>query len=144
MSEHNTQIELKQDEMLQKKLAQLLEYGKTKKKIPSKMLIDTLDALDANEQQTDYLYDALEAAGIEIDVEDVLDLIGKTEELEPSETDLKQEEEAQLVEEEALEEATRVIEGLQGFSVVYPVVFDMEYNFHGKNPPLYFLIFHII
>lgn len=29
--------------------------------------------------------------------------------------------------EEAMEEASRVIEGLQGFSVVYPVVFDMEY-----------------
>lgn len=32
-----------------------------------------------------------------------------------------------ITKEEALEEATRVIEGLQGFSVVYPVVFDMEY-----------------
>lgn len=29
--------------------------------------------------------------------------------------------------EEALEEANRVMEGLQGFTVVYPVVFDMEY-----------------
>ncbi len=29
--------------------------------------------------------------------------------------------------EEAMEEAVRVVEGLQGFSVVYPVVFDMEY-----------------
>ena len=105
MSEHNAQVELNKDEMLQKKLAQLLEYGKTKKRIPSKMLIDTLDSLDADERQTDYLYDALEAAGIEIDVEDVLDLIGKAELLEPSETELQQEEEAQLVEEEALEES---------------------------------------
>ena len=32
-----------------------------------------------------------------------------------------------ITKEEALEEATRVIEGLQGFSIVYPVVFDMEY-----------------
>ncbi len=32
-----------------------------------------------------------------------------------------------ITKEEALEEADRVIEGLQGFSVVYPVVFDMEY-----------------
>lgn len=29
--------------------------------------------------------------------------------------------------EEALEEAYRVIEGLQGFTIVYPVAFDMEY-----------------
>lgn len=32
-----------------------------------------------------------------------------------------------ITKEEALEEATRVIEGLQGFTVVYPVAFDMEY-----------------
>ena len=40
MSEHNAQVELNKDEMLQKKLTQLLEYGKTKKRIPSKMLIE--------------------------------------------------------------------------------------------------------
>ena len=32
-----------------------------------------------------------------------------------------------ITKEEALEEATRVIEGLQGFTIVYPVAFDMEY-----------------
>ncbi len=32
-----------------------------------------------------------------------------------------------VTKEEALEEAYRVIEGLQGFTVVYPVAFDMEY-----------------
>lgn len=32
-----------------------------------------------------------------------------------------------ITKEEALEEATRVIEGLQGFSITYPVAFDMEY-----------------
>ncbi len=32
-----------------------------------------------------------------------------------------------ITKEEAQEEADRVIEGLQGFTVVYPVVFDMEY-----------------
>jgi len=32
-----------------------------------------------------------------------------------------------ITKEEALEEADRVIEGLQGFTVVYPVAFDMEY-----------------
>ena len=32
-----------------------------------------------------------------------------------------------ITNEEALEEANRVIEGLQGFSIVYPVAFDMEY-----------------
>lgn len=32
-----------------------------------------------------------------------------------------------VTKEEALEEAVRVIEGLQGFTIVYPVAFDMEY-----------------
>ncbi len=32
-----------------------------------------------------------------------------------------------ITQEEALEEAYRVIEGLQGYSIVYPVAFDMEY-----------------
>ena len=32
-----------------------------------------------------------------------------------------------VTKEEALEEAMRVIEGLQGFTIVYPVAFDMEY-----------------
>ncbi len=32
-----------------------------------------------------------------------------------------------ITNEEAMEEAVRVIEGLQGFTIVYPVVFDMEY-----------------
>lgn len=32
-----------------------------------------------------------------------------------------------VTKEEALEEAARVIEGLQGFTIVYPVAFDMEY-----------------
>lgn len=32
-----------------------------------------------------------------------------------------------VTKEEALEEATRVIEGLQGFTITYPVAFDMEY-----------------
>ena len=105
MSEHHAQTEAVRDEALQKKLTELLEYGKKNKRIPSKLLIDTLDALDADEKQTDYLYDTLEAAGIEIDVEDVLDLIGKSDLLEPSESDLKQEAEAEMVDTEAMSEA---------------------------------------
>ena len=61
------------------KLTALLEESKKTKKIASKKLVDTLDAVDATEEQTEQFYDVLEAAGVEIDVSDVLDLIGKSD-----------------------------------------------------------------
>lgn len=68
--------ESNQEEQLNEKLQQLLERAKKEKKIPSKDLIDTLDAIDADERQTDLIYDALEAAGVDIDVSDVVELLG--------------------------------------------------------------------
>ena len=93
MQEQNKKPELNREALFQKKLQELLQKGQTVKKIPSKHLIETLDVLDADEQMTDRMYDALEAAGMEIDVEDVLDLIQKSVELEPSAQALAQEEE---------------------------------------------------
>ena len=61
------------------KLTALLEESKKTKKIASKKLVDTLDAVDATEEQTEQFYDVLEAAGVEIDVSDVLDLIGSAD-----------------------------------------------------------------
>lgn len=91
--------------LLQKKLAELIEQGKKEKKLPSKLLIDALDALDADADQTDQVYDALEAAGIEIDVGDVLDIIGNNDLLEPTASQLKQEAEAEMVDTEAMSDA---------------------------------------
>ncbi len=64
------------------KLTALLEESKKTKKIASKKLVDTLDAVDATEEQTEQFYDVLEAAGVEIDVSDVLDLIGSADGLD--------------------------------------------------------------
>ena len=61
------------------KLLALLEEGKKSGKVSSKKLVETLDAVDATEEQTEQFYDVLEAAHIEIDVSDVLDLIGTAE-----------------------------------------------------------------
>ena len=61
------------------KLTALLEESKKTKKVASKKLVDTLDAVDATEEQTEQFYDVLEAAGVEIDVSDVLDLIGSAD-----------------------------------------------------------------
>ena len=61
------------------KLLALLEESKKSGKVSSKKLVETLDAVDATEEQTEKFYDVLEAAGVEIDVSDVLDLIGTAE-----------------------------------------------------------------
>ena len=61
------------------KLQALLEESKKTGKVASKKLVETLDAVDATEEQTEKFYDVLETAGVEIDVSDVLDLIGTAE-----------------------------------------------------------------
>ena len=61
------------------KLLALLEEGKKSGKVSSKKLVETLDAVDATEEQTEQFYDVLEAAHVEIVVSDVLDLIGTAE-----------------------------------------------------------------
>ena len=104
MSEHTEPTAQEQDELFRKKLNELLEKGKATKKIPSRQLIETLDLLDADEQTTEQMYDALEAAGVEIDVDDVLEIIGKADDLEPTSEQLSQEEEKEMVDTEAISE----------------------------------------
>ena len=104
MSEAIEHTQTEPTELYQKKLQELLEKGKATKKLPSRLLIETLDLLDADEQMTEQMYDALEAAGIEIDVDDVLEIIGKADELEPTSEQLSQEEEKEMVDTEAISE----------------------------------------
>ena len=66
---------MKLPEEHQKKLAALLAEGKKTGKVSSKQLIETLDAIDATEEQTERFYDLLEQTGIEIDVGDVLEIL---------------------------------------------------------------------
>ena len=58
------------------KLEALITEAKKTGKVSSKHLGETLDDVDATQDQTERFYDILEQAGIEIDVSDVLDLIG--------------------------------------------------------------------
>ena len=60
------------------KLAQLLVESKKAGKISSKKLIEALDAVDASEEQIEKYYDLLEENGVEIDVGDVLEILGPT------------------------------------------------------------------
>ena len=72
----------------QKLLEDLLTQSLNTKKVSSKTLIETLDAVDASEDITEKFYDILEAEGIEIDVSDVLELIGKANLDNPTEKEL--------------------------------------------------------
>ena len=58
------------------KLEALITEAKKTGKVSSKHLVETLDDVDATQDQTERFYDILEQACIEIDVSDVLDLIG--------------------------------------------------------------------
>ena len=100
--------ESNQEEQLNEKLQQLLERAKKEKKIPSKDLIDTLDAIDADERQTDLIYDALEAAGVDIDVSDVVELLQKPDDMLPSREDLEVVEEERLADTDDLSEGVNV------------------------------------
>lgn len=100
--------ERQRDVQLHEKLQQLLEGAKKDKKIASKDLIDALDSIDADERQTDLIYDALEAAGIEIDVSDVVEMLTKPDDLAPSEEDLQLIEEEKLIDTEEISEVMSV------------------------------------
>ena len=77
---------MEQNEILQQKLKSLMEIGKKNGKVTSKQLLNTLDAIDADEKQTEMIYDALEKAGIEIDVSDVAEIIESAEALLPDDS----------------------------------------------------------
>ncbi len=61
------------DTKIDAKLIQLLEEGKKSGSIPSKQLLDTLTSIDATTEQAEQFYDALETAGVEINVSDLME-----------------------------------------------------------------------
>ena len=79
---------MEQNELLQQRLRSLIETGKKNGKITSKQLMQTLDDIDADEKQIEQIYDALEKAGIEIDVSDVAEIIEAADDLLPSDSEL--------------------------------------------------------
>ena len=88
-----------------KKLADLLAESKKTGKVSSKKLIEALDAVDASEEQTEQYYDLLENNGVEIDVGDVLEILGPTPlDDAPTETEL------QSLEDEPLGDASEPLE----------------------------------
>ena len=93
------------------KLQALLKESKKTGKVASKKLVETLDAVDATEEQTEKFYDVLEAAGVEIDVSDVLDLIGTAELDNPTLSEM------QAIKDEGLDVSNENIEDIDDSNV---------------------------
>ena len=89
--------EKKNEVKLNQKLQLLLEKARREKRVASKDLIDALEASNADEKQTDLIYDALEAEGIEIDVVDVVELLTKADDINPTDEELSLVEEENVV-----------------------------------------------
>ena len=65
---------------VQQVLDQLLAEGKQTGKLASSHMLDALDAIDAKPEELEHFYDALESAGVEITVDDILDSFQPEEE----------------------------------------------------------------
>ncbi|MGN1306293.1 MAG: RNA polymerase sigma factor RpoD [Faecousia sp.] len=100
--------EMQQETRLHEKLQLLLQNAKKEKRIASKDLIDALDSIDADEQQTDMIYEALEAAGVEIDVSDVVEMLTKPDDMSPSDEELELIEEEKLIDTEEISDTMSV------------------------------------
>ena len=96
---------MEKQETIQQMLKTLMETGKKEGKVTSKQLLQTLDAIDADEKQTEQIYDALEKAGIEIDVSDVAEILDAADELLPADSELMNLDENLSLEPEAEEGA---------------------------------------
>ena len=79
---------MEEKDLVQNKIKELIEVGKKDHKITSKQLLLALDAIDADDDQVDTVYQAIEAAGIEIDVSDVAEIIDAEEELLPTDAEI--------------------------------------------------------
>ena len=94
--------EQKTGRTVQEQLEQLLAEGKKTGKLPSKRLLDTLDQLDAEPEVLEQFYDALESAGVEITVDDILDSFTPDGEVQPAEPVEEDGGEPELIDPEAL------------------------------------------
>ena len=93
------------------KLQALVTEAKKTGKVASKKLVETLDAVDATEEQTEKFYDVLEAAGVEIDVSDVLDLIGTADMENPTLSEM------QAIEDEGIDVTNENLEDIDEANV---------------------------
>ncbi len=87
--------------MAHEKVRELFVKGKKKGKVESFELIDALDDLDLDSEQTDHIYDSLEVLGIEVSVEE--DLLPELPvDIEPGVHEITEIEEEELVDPNSL------------------------------------------
>ncbi len=85
------------EEKLNEKLQAFVEQAAKGKKVRSGDLIDALDEVGADDRQSEAVYDALDEAGVEIDLSDMVGLLERPEELAPSAEELELEKEETLI-----------------------------------------------
>ena len=112
------------------KLETLITEAKKTGKVSSKHLVETLDDVDATQAQTEQFYDILEQAGIEIDVSDVLDLIGSADMDNPTLSEM------QAIEDEGLDVSNENIEDIDDSNVKLDDPIRMYLKEIGKVPLL--------
>ena len=116
----------KSKENIEERIHAVLEEGKKKGNISSKELLDVFEELDLSQEQMDKFYDTLETMGIEVTVNDLVDI--PADELSPEIEDLQEIE--SLAEDEIIDTDTLV----DSFSVDDPV--RMYLKEIGKVPLL--------
>lgn len=82
---------------VQTTLEALIAKAGDQKLLSAKDLIDSLEAIHATEVQTNWIYDAIENAGIRIDASEITEMLKKTEEPDPSNEELLSVEDEQIV-----------------------------------------------
>ncbi len=98
-------MEKKQEFDVQTALEELITQAGEKKLLPAKVLVDTLERIGATEEQTNLIYDAMEARGIQIDVSKIAEMLKNEEDHDPSHEELMSVEEEQLIDPQNLPEA---------------------------------------
>lgn len=96
------------EEKLNEKLRAFVESVAKEKKVRSKELIDILDEVGADDTQTEAVYDALDEAGVEIDLSDMVGLLEQSDELSPSAEELALEKEEELIDTDEVSDSMSV------------------------------------
>lgn len=94
-------MKMRQKPDVQNTLDALIAKAGDQNLLSAKVLIDTLEEIQATEEQTDLIYDGIEARGIRIDVSEITELL-KGEDLDPSKEELLSVEEEQPLDPEDL------------------------------------------
>ena len=89
-------MEKKQELDVQTILEDLIAKAGSSKLLPAKDLADALETLHATEEQTDLIYDEIEARGIRVDVSKITEMLKIAEDEDPSNEELLSVEEEPL------------------------------------------------